>query len=98
MAETTIVAGTTERGEPDTPIVEPSVFVLLAPDLATMQTFQWDWVAIVYGRNLALTFLVFGGLRWRFYMKNTQDERYMLNRKAPTVSHRRLLASRCPRV
>ena len=33
----------------------------LTPDLATMKTFQWDWIAIVYSRNLALTFLVFGG-------------------------------------
>jgi len=44
MAATTIVTGTTERGEPDTPIVEPPVFIWLAPDLATIQTFQWDWV------------------------------------------------------
>ena len=63
----------------------------LTPELATMKTFQWDWVAIIYGRNLALTFLVFGGLHWRFYIKNAQGDRYMLNRKAPTVSHRRFL-------
>ena len=27
----------------------------LTPDLATMKNFQWDWVAIIYGRTLALT-------------------------------------------
>src|SRR3954452_23871741 len=32
------------------------------PDLARMATLQWDWIAIVYGRNLGLTFLVYGGL------------------------------------
>jgi sterol desaturase/sphingolipid hydroxylase (fatty acid hydroxylase superfamily) len=56
-----------------------------------MKTFQWDWVAIVYGRNLGLTFLVFGGLHWRFYTRSAQGERFMLNRKAPTVSHPRFL-------
>ena len=126
MAETTMATKATQRGEPDTPIVEPPIFVWppqpaaaakflfgypgyfvpmnilymalavvtwfwLTPGLATMQTFQWDWVAIVYGRNLVLTCLVFGGLHWRFYTKNAQDERYMLNRKAPTASHRRFL-------
>ena len=63
----------------------------LTPALSSMQIFQWDWIAIIYGRNLALTFFVFGGLHWRFYMKNAQNERYMLNRKAPTVPHRRFL-------
>ena len=38
----------------------------LTPELARMTTFQWDWVAIVYGRNLGLTFLVYGGLHLRF--------------------------------
>ena len=63
----------------------------LTPDVATMKNFQWDWVAIIYGRNLALTLLVFGGLHWRFYMQSAQGDRFMLNRKEPTVSHRRFL-------
>ena len=63
----------------------------LTPNLETMQTFQWDWVAIIYGRNLALAFLVFGGLHWRFYIKNAQGENYMLNRKSPTQAHYRFL-------
>ena len=126
MVKTTIGVGGAEGGDPDTPIVEPPLFVWpprpvdtakflfgypgyflpmnilymmlavvswfwLTPDLATMQTFQWDWVAVIYGRNLALAFLVFGGLHWRFYTKNAQEAHFMLNRKAPTASHRRFL-------
>ena len=64
---------------------------LLTPELTSMKSFQWDWIAIVYGRNLGLTFLVFGGLHWRFYMRAAQGERFMLNRKPPTAAHRRFL-------
>ena len=107
MAETAIETETTERGEPDTPIVGPPIFVWpprpvavakflfgypgyfvpmnilymilavvtwfwLTPDLATMQTFQWDWVALIYGRNLALAFLVFGGLHAQCLLRSSR--------------------------
>ncbi len=61
------------------------------PDLARMATFQWDWVAIVYGRNLGLTFLVYGGLHLRFYILKAQGTRYMLNRREPLATNRRFL-------
>ena len=61
------------------------------PGLARMATFQWDWIAIVYGRNLGLTFLVYGGLHLRFYILKAQSTRYMLNRREPTATHRRFL-------
>lgn len=63
----------------------------LTPELARMATFQWDWVAIVYGRNLGLAFLVYGGLHLRFYILKVQGTRYMLNRREPTATHRRFL-------
>lgn len=63
----------------------------LTPELSRMTTFQWDWIAIVYGRNLGLTFLVFGGLHLRFYMLKSQGTRYMLNRREPMAAHRRFL-------
>lgn len=61
------------------------------PDLARMVTFQWDWVAIVYARNLGLTFLVYGGLHLRFYILKAQGTRYMLNRREPLATNRRFL-------
>ena len=63
----------------------------LTPDLASMKTFNWDWIAIIYSRNLILTFLVFGGLHWRFYTRSVQGVRFMLNQKPPTISHQRFL-------
>jgi sterol desaturase/sphingolipid hydroxylase (fatty acid hydroxylase superfamily) len=63
----------------------------LTPELARMATFQWDWISIVYGRNLGLTFLVYGGLHARFYILKAQGTRYMLNRREPTATHRRFL-------
>ena len=65
--------------------------VLADPGPRDHEEFWRDWVAIIYGRNLALTLLVFGGLHWRFYMHSAQGDRFMLNRKEPTVSHRRFL-------
>jgi len=63
----------------------------LTPDLATMKTFQWDWIAVIWGRNLGLTFLVFGGLHFRFYIAKAQGRRFMMNRREPTQNHRRFL-------
>ncbi len=37
----------------------------LTPSLARMATFHWDWVAIIYARNLGLTVPLYGGLHWR---------------------------------
>lgn len=66
-------------------------WLLLTPELSSMKTFQWNWVGIVYGRNLGFTFLIFGGLHLRFYTLKAQGVRFMLNRKDPTVQHRRFL-------
>src|SRR6185437_16216224 len=63
----------------------------LTPDLSRMAALNWDWIAIVYGRNLGLTFLVYGGLHFRFYILKAQGTRYMLNRREPTATHRRFL-------
>jgi len=64
---------------------------VFTPDLARMKTFAWDWVAIIYAQNLALTVLVYGGLHFRFYTQKAQGTRYMLNRREPTAAHRRFL-------
>lgn len=63
----------------------------LTPSMARMATFQWDWVAIVYARNLGLTVLLYGGLHLRFYILKAQGTRYMLNRREPTANARYFL-------
>jgi sterol desaturase/sphingolipid hydroxylase (fatty acid hydroxylase superfamily) len=66
-----------------------ATWLWLTPDLARMADLRWDWVGIVYGRNLALTFLVYGGLHLRFYILKSQGTRFMLNRREPTTRHKR---------
>ncbi len=38
----------------------------LTPDLASMQRFELGWIAIILGRNLAMTFLIVGA--WHLYL------------------------------
>lgn len=63
----------------------------LTPALSRMATFNWDWVALIYARNLGLTFLLYGGLHLRFYILKTQGTRYMLNRREPLARQRHFL-------
>ena len=61
----------------------------LTPDLARMASLEWDWIALVYARNLGFTFLLYGGLHLWFYTFKRQGTQYMLNRQEPTASDRR---------
>ena len=48
----------------------------LTPDLASMRSFEPGWMAIIYGRNLALAFLVYGGLHLYLYILNGQGTNF----------------------
>ena len=63
----------------------------LTPDMATMKTFQFDWIAWIYGRNLAMMFLVFGGWHLRFYVTKPQGTAYKFNKNWPEPKHQRFL-------
>lgn len=63
----------------------------LTPEMAVMKTFQVDWVAWIYGRNLAMMLVVFGGWHYRFYIRKAQGTAYMLNKNLPLGKHRRFL-------
>jgi len=63
----------------------------LTPDIATMKTFQIDWVAWIYGRNAALMLLVFGGWHLRFYVFMAQGTAYKFNKNWPEPKHPRFL-------
>lgn len=56
----------------------------LTPSMARMAHLDWDWIALVYARNLGMTVLIYGGLHLRFYIRKAQGTRYMLNRREPT--------------
>ena len=61
----------------------------LTPSLVEMKTFQVDWIAFIYGRNLILMFLIFGGWHLRFHMIKAQGTKYSFNTNWPQEKHRR---------
>ena len=61
----------------------------LTPSLVEMKTFQLDWIAFIYGRNLILMFLIFGGWHLRFHMIKAQGTKYSFNNNWPQEKHRR---------
>ena len=64
------------------PISENLIILMLSiiswfffsPALARCQVFQFDWIAQIFVRNLALMFLVAGGLHLYFYVYRKQGE------------------------
>lgn len=68
-----------------------ATWVWLTPAMETMKTFQLDWIAWIYARNLAMLFVVFGGWHFRFYILRSQGTAYKHNRRWPERKHRRFL-------
>ena len=64
-------------------VAENSILTLLAlacwmwlqPSLETTKTLAFDWIALIWLRNMALMILVAGGLHWFFYMRQGQGDR-----------------------
>ena len=52
---------------------------VLTPDLASMRSFAPWWIAIVFGRNLALAFLMYGGLHLYLYVFKRQGTDFKYN-------------------
>ena len=63
----------------------------LTPALNEMKTFQLDWIAFIYGRNLILMLLIFGGWHVRFHTIKAQGRKYSFNKNWPKEKHRRFL-------
>ena len=63
----------------------------LTPALNEMKTFQLDWIAFIYGRNLILMLLIFGGWHLRFHTIKAQGRKYSFNTSWPNEKHRRFL-------
>jgi sterol desaturase/sphingolipid hydroxylase (fatty acid hydroxylase superfamily) len=49
---------------------------LLTPDLATMQTLEAGWIALILARNAAMTFLIVGAWHLYFYILKRQGTDY----------------------
>ena len=47
----------------------------LTPELATMKTFDLWWVGTIYARNLVFIVLLFGGMHYFLYMRQSQGNR-----------------------
>ena len=66
-------------------------WLYLTPDMATMQSFQPEWIALIYARNLGMLFVVFGGWHLWFYVCRGQGTDYKQNPHWPQTRHRRFL-------
>lgn len=47
-------------------------YIYTQPALSRCAHFHWDWLAQIYGRNLALMWLVYGGFYFLLYMVKTE--------------------------
>ena len=63
----------------------------LTPDLATMRSFEPGWIAIIFGRNLALTFLVYGALHLYLYILKGQGTHFKYNTRPQATKSRAFL-------
>ena len=55
-----------------------------------MKTFEVDWIATIFCRNVGILILVAGGFHLHFYIKKSQGTRYKYSNKWPG-KHRRFL-------
>ena len=51
-------------------------WLYLTPELSRMATFQLDWIALIYARNLCLLVAIAGGLHLLLYVRRAQGHRY----------------------
>jgi len=60
----------------------------LTPDLASMRSFEPGWMAIIYGRNLALAIFVYGGLHLYLYILKGQGTDFKFNARPQATKSR----------
>ena len=66
-------------------------WLYLTPSMERMETLAFDWIALVYLRNVGLMVLVFGGLHLRLYVKRAQGSRYKYSDKWLATRDKRFL-------
>ena len=55
----------------------------LTPDLASMKTFELDWIVIIFIRNVVLLTLLNSIIHYRLYIRQAQGTQYKYNPKWP---------------
>ena len=66
----------------------------LTPELASMRSFEPGWMAIVFGRNLALTLLIFGGFHLYLYVFKGQGTDFKYTTRPQATESRTFLFGR----
>ena len=62
----------------------------LTPDLASMRSFEPGWIAFVFLRNLALVFLLYGGLHLYLHVLRCQGTEFQFDTRPLATSRPRL--------
>ncbi len=63
------------------------IWFFLTPDMAQMQVFSWDWILLLYLRNVALLTLVVGIVHYRLYIRKVQGSEYQYDLNGLKTNH-----------
>ena len=55
----------------------------LTPSTETAKTLSWDWMALIFLRNLAAFFVFYGIIEYRLYRQRKQENRFKYNPNFP---------------
>ena len=67
------------------------VWIYLSPSLDNTKIFKFNWVAIVFIKNLILITLIWGFIHFRLYVKQKQKNTYKYNHKFPPKKNKNFL-------
>ena len=59
------------------------VWFFLTPPIEQLKNFSYEWIGLIFLRNVSLTLLVVGGQHYWFYTKRAQGTAFKFNRKWP---------------
>ncbi|MDA0674933.1 MAG: sterol desaturase family protein [Proteobacteria bacterium] len=71
--------------------IATATWFFLTPELAAMRTFEAGWVAAVFGRNVALAIVVYGGLHGYLYVLKAQGTRFKYTSRPQATKSRAFL-------
>lgn len=58
-------------------------WLYLTPGTETTKSLSWDWIALIFLRNLAAFFVFYGVIEWRLYRQRKQENRFKYNPAFP---------------
>ena len=72
-------------------LIALGTWLYLQPEIARCATFEFDWIAQLYGRNLALLILIVSGWHLHLYVRKAQDLQYKYSADWLSTSNRKFL-------